>query len=358
MADEKEGTEITEATQVQEQTKEQVEAQPEAKEEKKEEKKETPKRLGSGKKGRSFQEILKETKAEAEGKEAKPEVTPEVKPDEAKAGKDAHKKPSNERIQELVAKNKESEEKNKEFQTQLSTEQKANQELEKRLKSLESKLEQKVVEKAKEEVKKEEPVDYNKVREELEDEGRTEKQIEIYIKALKKGDDAEKRIHLLEEKLNQRDKDDTEKRKDEDEKERKDFTKKQEGIYLEIAKSPEYKDYFNVPENGEMPTFKDPEMDKVALELSNLFNVPVYLEEGKETVNVNPVLMSKEGLQMLMYWVTRKGRANTKAKEKVEKGQSLKNKVVTQPSVSKSSRIKGKRSFGEILEETRKEMNM
>lgn len=353
MAEEKEqeSTETTETTRGQEQIQEQVETQPNPEEEKKEEKKEAPKKLGSGKKGRSFQEILKETKAEAEGKETKPVEAKTEEQIKADKEKEAHKKPANERIQELVTKNKE-------FQTQLSDEQKKNSGLEERLKSIESKLDQKVVEKAKQEVKKEEPVDYNKVREELEDEGRTEKQIDIYIKALKKGDDAEKRIHLLEEKLNARDKDDAEKRKDEDEKERKDFTKKQEGIYLEIAKLPEYKDYFNVPENGEMPTLKDPEMDKVALELSNLFNVPVYLEDGKETVNVNPVLMSKEGLQMLMYWVTRKGRANIKAKEKVEKEQSLKNKVVTQPSVNKSLRTKGKRSFAEILEETRKEMNM
>lgn len=346
----KESTEVTETTRGQEQTEEQVEAQPEVKEEKKEEKKEAPKRLGSGKKGRSFQEILKETKAEAEGKEVKPEVTPEEKKaEEAKA--DTHKKPSNERIQELVNKNKE-------FQVQLSDEQKSNKELTEQLKSIEDRLEKKEVEKAKKVTEKEEKIDFAEIKESLEDQGWTEKQVNTYIKNLQQNQELRGEIKKLQEWVDSKNKDDAEERKDKDEKDRKDFTKKQEGIYLELAKLPEYKDYFNVPENGEMPTLKDPEMDKAALELSSLFNVPVYLEDGKETVNVNPVLMSKEGLQMLIFWVTRKGRANIKAKEKVEKEQSLKNKVVTQPSVNKSLRIKGKRSFGEILEETRKEMNM
>ncbi|KKM62078.1 hypothetical protein LCGC14_1525240, partial [marine sediment metagenome] len=104
--------------------------------------------------------------------------------------------------------------------------------------------------------------------------------------------------------------------------------------------------------------FKDPEMDKAAVTLSAKFNVPVYVGEGKDPVTVNPILTTKEGLQMFMYWLTRKDRANKKAKEKVEEGQSLKTKVVTQPSVNKSLKNKGKRNWNEILEETRQEMNM
>jgi hypothetical protein len=193
--------------------------------------------------------------------------------------------------------------------------------------------------------------DYDFIREELEDLGHSKEYVELQLSKEKRAHERDVRDF---EREQEREAEKARKLQEEAEAE----TARIRDNWTKLAESDDYKDFFAVPEDGELPEFKDPELEK---EADALFEETAYIsgydDEGKPVME-NPMLRSERGMRMFVEEVTRRHRANAKAKGRVDKEKSLKKKVVSNPSdTTKSSGPRPYRSPGEIYTELKRSGN-
>jgi len=276
---------------------------------------------------RSFGAILKDEKQASEKKEESNEESekePSKETDDEKAKDKKPKVSANERIQGLI---KEREERD----TRIA-------ELEEAVKTNEAKVT--AAEKGKETPKatKEETIDYKELREELEEMEWTEKQIDVYIKTLQTQEKLKAEIEDL-----KADKDN--RNREEYAKAEKEFVAKTAENYKKVSEN--YPELFGeADEESGLPQMKS-EFEEEALKISELFYVP-YAEDDGKVLYFNPLLTSKEGLDMLFSYITRKHRVTKEVKKEIETKEKLRKKVVETPESRTITKTK-KRSFSDYL---------
>jgi hypothetical protein len=289
-----------------------------------------------------FMKFMDETKEKPDKKEEPAEEKPvkeEVEAKEAtdeKKEKKSPKKSASDRIQEEIDKRKELEEQNKEFQSKLTDQEKANKSLQDEIKAIKAGKE---VEETRE--NKEKSVDYDEIREELEDQGWTDKQIKVYLTELK--ENAKLRAEFAEWKDKQ-----AAKEKSEIEEQVKKLTEDRKEYLKDMTGK--YPDLFDGEDKEGFPALK-PEFVKEADKFASMMDVPVLDNEGKE-VTYNPISSNPELMEIILFWLNRKPEANKKAKEKVDNQNKVKSNRVSTPKDGKTEEVPKKKGFQHYYDAT------
>lgn len=124
--------------------------------------------------------------------------------------------------------------------------------------------------------------------------------------------------------------------------------------YSSVAQ--DFPELFTTSEDGQLPELK-PEYDARAVEIANLFNIPFRNESGEE-VFYNPLLSTREGLYMLMQYLSKETDSTRKAKQSIDRTKEVvslaKKNRVESPDSMQGTPAK-KQSLLEIVETTMKQ---